>query len=63
MGKVFTERSGVLCYGGKSTKYFSFRRGACQSNPIPAFLFVLALESLFLLIKLKPEIKGMTVFD
>ena len=38
-------------------------RGARKGNPIPAFLFILALEILFILIKSKPEIEGMTIFD
>ena len=49
--------------GGKTTKYFLLRRGARQFDPISAFLFILALEILFLLTKTKPEITGLTVFD
>ena len=43
---------------GTTTKYFSLVRGARKGNPIPAFLFILALEILFILIKSKPEIKN-----
>ena len=49
--------------GGTNTKYFSLGRGARQGDPISAFLFSLALKILFILIKSKPEIEGMTVFD
>ena len=45
------------------TIYFSLGRGAPQGDPISAFLFILALEILIILIKSKPEIEGMTIFD
>ena len=44
---------------GTTTKYFSLGRG----NTISAFLFVVVLEVLFILIKSKPEIEGMKIFD
>ena len=49
--------------GGTTTKYFLLGSGACQGDPISAYLFVLALEILFQLIKSKPEIKGFIIFD
>ena len=38
-------------------------RDARQGDPILAFLFILALEILFLLIKTKPDIARLTIFD
>ena len=49
--------------GGTTTNYFSVVRGACQGDPISVFLFVLALEVFFILIKPKPEIEEVTIFD
>ena len=49
--------------GGTTTKYFLLGRGARHGNPISVYLFVLVLEILFQLIKSKPEMKGLTIFD
>ena len=43
--------------GGTATKYFKLNGGARQSDPISAYLFNLALETLFVLIKENPHIK------
>ena len=48
---------------GTTTKYFLLGRRASQGDPISAFLFILALETLFYRIKLKLEIKGLAIFD
>ena len=49
--------------GGTTTKYFLLGRGAHQGDPVSAYLFILTLEILFHLMRLKPEIKGLAVFD
>ena len=49
--------------GGLTTKYFSLRRGGPEIDPILDFLFVLAQEVLFILIKSRPEIERMKIFD
>ena len=46
-----------------TTNYFLLGRGGRQGDPISAYLFVLILEILFQLIKSKPKIKGLTIFD
>ena len=60
--KILSQESCVL-NGGATTKYFMLERGTCQGDHIPAFLFILALEILFHIIKSKPEIKGLAIFN
>ena len=57
------DQESCVINGGTTTKYLSRGGGARQGNPISAFIFILALEILFILIKSKPEIEGMTIFD
>ena len=53
---LLNDQGSCVINGGKTTKYFILGRGACQSDPISAFLFILALEISFLLVKTKPDI-------
>ena len=53
----------AIINGVKTTKYFSLGKGAYKEDKILTFLFILALEVLFLLIKSKLDIVGMTIFD
>ena len=46
---------------GSSTGYFYRERGTCQGDPISAYLFILALEILFIHIRDNHHIKGIMI--
>ena len=48
---LLNDQESRVINGGKTTKYFMLGRGAHQGDPISVFLFILALEILFLLIR------------
>ena len=56
---LLKDQESCVIKSGKTTKYFVLRKGACQGDPISAFLFILDLE----ILKTKPEIAKMTIFD
>ena len=60
---LLNNQESCVINGGKTTKYFMLFRGARQGDLISAFLFILALNILFLLIKSKPEMTGLSIFD
>ena len=49
--------------GGFSIKYFNLEEGACQGDPVYAYLFILALNILFLPIKNDFSTRGIKVFE
>ena len=49
--------------GGTTTKYFKLERGARQGDPIAAYLFIIALEILFLMIKNNDDIKPLSLCE
>ena len=46
-----------------TTKYLNLEKCARQSDPISAYLFIIAFEVLFILIKNKSDIKGINTID
>ena len=49
--------------GGKTTPYFKFERGTRQGDPILTYLFILALNIVFSLVKANPDIQGLQLFS
>ena len=48
---------------GFATRHFNLEKSACQGDPILAYLFILALENLFELIKNNADIIEITIFN
>ena len=49
--------------GDKTTLYFKLERGTRQGDQISVYLFILALEVVFSLIKANPDIEGLQFFS
>ena len=45
--------------GGNATQYFNLEKGARQGDPISSYLFIMALEVLFIFIKNNSRIEGL----
>ena len=48
--------------GGNTTPYFNLEKGARRGDPVSAYLFILALEVLFVFIKNNENIKSIEIF-
>ena len=60
---LLNDQQSCVINGGFATQYFTLKRGARQGDPISAYLFIIALEVLFALIKNKVNIKGTVLYD
>ena len=48
--------------GEHTAKYFKLGRGACQGDPIPVYLFIIAMEIFLIIIKTNKNIQGLKIF-
>ena len=60
---LLNKQQSCVINGGFTTQYFNLEKGARQGDPILAYLFILALEVLFELIKSNDDIRGITIFN
>ena len=60
---LLNKQQSCVINGGFTTRYFNLEKGARQGDSISAYLFILALEVLFELIKNNADIRGITIFN
>ena len=60
---LISKQEPCVINGGSTTQYFYLERGACQGNPISAYIFILALEVLSFLVRNNKDIKGLNILD
>ena len=54
---ILANQESCVINGGSTTKYFKLEKGARQGDPISAYLFIIALEVLFIMLKNKADIR------
>ena len=59
---LLNSKQSCVLNGGNTTPYFNLEKGARQGDPVSAYLFILALEALFVFIKSNENIKGTKIF-
>ena len=60
---LLNNQQSCVINGGFTTPKFILEEGAHQGDPILTYLFILALEVLFELIKNNADIRGITIFN
>ena len=60
---LLNKQQSCVINAGFTTHCFNLEKGARQGDPISAYLFILALEVLFELIKNNDDIRGITIFN
>jgi len=58
---LYNNISSCVCNNGKTSGYFTLRRGVRQGDPLSPYLFIIAVEILALVIKRNAYIKGYSI--
>ena len=59
---LLNSQQSCVMNGGNATPYFNLGKGARQSDPVSAYLFILALKVFFVFIKSNETIRGIKIF-
>ena len=60
---LLTNQEFCVINSGSTTSYFKLEKGARQEDPISAYLFIIALEIIFAMIKNNLNTKGLNIFN
>ena len=60
---LLTNQESCVINGGSTTSYFKLEKGARQGDPVSAYLFIIASEVIFAMIKTNPNMKGLNIFN
>ena len=59
---LLNDQQSCVMNNGTTTGYFNLNRGTRQCDPFSAYLFALAIEVLFIMIRENVDIKGLNLF-
>ena len=59
---LLNDQQSCVMNNGTTTGYFKLNRGTRQGDPLSAYLFALAIEVLFIMIRRNVDIKGLDLF-